>query len=148
LEVQGAKSLIIITYQILSHKYNKWVSLKAYMILNSLEVVFWAAVAFMMIQVNLKFCMGTNCILSWAVCGVGGTLRYVLKNVLELPFRRHDGWLLFHSAVAAWTAVVLSRIGITSRQMDIIVEPRLPLRTILLRMDAHSNELTLKGNRH
>lgn len=36
---QGARSLIIIAYIMLSEKYQKWNSLKAYMILNSLEVV-------------------------------------------------------------------------------------------------------------
>jgi hypothetical protein len=78
--IQGAKSLIIILYQVVtehSAKFRKWGSLKANMILNCLEVVFWAAVVFMMIQANLNFCVGTNCILSWAVAGVGGLLRFV-----------------------------------------------------------------------
>ncbi|KAN0098319.1 hypothetical protein V8E51_013982 [Hyaloscypha variabilis] len=83
----GAKSLIIIDYQLLiehTQKCKKWASLKANMILNSLEVLFWAAVVFMMIQAVVKFCVGTSCILSWVVCVLGGIL----------------------SAVAAWTAVV------------------------------------------
>lgn len=79
--------MIIILYQICS-EHTKWgarfASKKANMILNCLEVVFWAAVVFLMIQANLNFCVGTNCTISWAVVGVSGTL----------------------SVVAAWTAVV------------------------------------------
>ncbi|KAH6678468.1 hypothetical protein B0J14DRAFT_323904 [Halenospora varia] len=74
---QGAKSLIIILYQVItehSARCRKWASLKANMILNSLEIVFWAAVVFLMIQANLKFCVGTNCVLSWCVCCVAGLL--------------------------------------------------------------------------
>ncbi|VZI21000.1 unnamed protein product [Fusarium fujikuroi] len=46
----GAKSLIILAYEILTEhsiRFHRWSSLKAYFILNALEVVFWAAVAFM-----------------------------------------------------------------------------------------------------
>ncbi|KAH8665898.1 hypothetical protein BGZ60DRAFT_432073 [Tricladium varicosporioides] len=73
----GAKSLIIILYQVItehSARCRKWASLKANMILNSLEIVFWAAVVFLMIQANMKFCVGTNCVLSWCVCCVAGLL--------------------------------------------------------------------------
>jgi hypothetical protein len=55
----------------------KWRSLKANMILNCLEVVFWAAVVFVMTQANLKFCAGRSCVLSWIVCALGGILRYI-----------------------------------------------------------------------
>ncbi|KAG4417913.1 hypothetical protein IFR04_008967 [Cadophora malorum] len=68
----AAKSLIIIAYQILSKKYNKWFSLKANMILNCLEIVFWAAVVFMSIQANMQSCNGIHCTLSWIVCVLGG----------------------------------------------------------------------------
>jgi hypothetical protein len=87
---KGAKSLIIIAYQLLTEhtqKCKRWASLKANMILNSLEVVFWAAVVFMIIQANLKFCVGTSCIVSWVVCVLGGILRYVL-NFLSYIDRR------------------------------------------------------------
>lgn len=77
--IKGAKSIIIILYEVISERMGKWASLKANMILNCLEVVFWAAVAFLGIQANMKFCVGTNCIVAWAVCGVAGTLRYVLS---------------------------------------------------------------------
>ncbi|KPM34459.1 hypothetical protein AK830_g12119 [Neonectria ditissima] len=66
----GAKSLIIIGYQLLTEHVNrlhKWGSLKAYAILNSLEVVFWGAVAFMSLTANTKTCIGTSCALGWVV---------------------------------------------------------------------------------
>ncbi|KAH6721950.1 hypothetical protein BKA61DRAFT_666695 [Leptodontidium sp. MPI-SDFR-AT-0119] len=73
----AAKSLIIIAYQVLSKKYNKWFSLKANMILNCLEIVFWAAVVFMSIQANMKSCNGIHCTLSWVTCVLGGIISAV-----------------------------------------------------------------------
>lgn len=65
--------MIIIMYQILTThvtRFRRWQSLKAYAILNGLEVVFWAAVVFLVIQANIQVCVGTGCYLSWAVVGV------------------------------------------------------------------------------
>ncbi|GME65172.1 putative cytochrome p450 [Neofusicoccum parvum] len=73
----GAKSLIIIAYQLLTchvEKFKKWASPKANAILNTLEIVFWAAVTFMVFQANLNSCTGTSCILSWIVVGLAGIL--------------------------------------------------------------------------
>ena len=56
--------------------FKKWSSLKAYVILNALEIVFWGAVVFMMIQANLKFCEGMSCTLSWIVVVLGIVMRY------------------------------------------------------------------------
>jgi len=72
--------LIIILYQVVtghSARFHKWASLKANMILNCLEVVFWGAVVFLGIQANMNYCVGTNCTLSWVVCIIGGTLSTV-----------------------------------------------------------------------
>ncbi|KAF2757396.1 hypothetical protein EJ05DRAFT_388571 [Pseudovirgaria hyperparasitica] len=69
----GAKSLIILQYQLLTEhvaRLRKWRSLKAFTILNSLEIVFWAAVVFLIIQANIKICVGTGCILSWIVMAI------------------------------------------------------------------------------
>ncbi|KAF5979579.1 hypothetical protein FBULB1_5654 [Fusarium bulbicola] len=79
----GAKSLIILTYEILTEhfiRFHRWHSLKAYFILNAMEVVFWAAVAFMMIQGNSKLCVGTSCALGWVVFVLAGILRHVILN--------------------------------------------------------------------
>ncbi|CAJ0538533.1 Ff.00g065940.m01.CDS01 [Fusarium sp. VM40] len=89
----SAKSLIILLYQLLSEHvqaFKKWSSLKAYVILNALEIVFWGAVAFMMIQANLKFCEGFTCILSWIVCVLGiimSTIASYLTVITWLDFR-------------------------------------------------------------
>ncbi|KAH7135537.1 hypothetical protein B0J11DRAFT_596654 [Dendryphion nanum] len=64
----GAKSLIIIAYELLSEhtqRFRKWSSLKAYAILNGLEVVFWSAVCFLSMQGLMKNCTGTSCALGW-----------------------------------------------------------------------------------
>ncbi|KAH6950393.1 hypothetical protein BKA56DRAFT_682552 [Ilyonectria sp. MPI-CAGE-AT-0026] len=69
----SAKSLMILFYEILSSKvrmFKKFKSLKAYFILNALEIVFWGAVVFLMIQANIKFCEALNCTLSWVVVGL------------------------------------------------------------------------------
>ncbi|KAK7217742.1 hypothetical protein V2G26_005745 [Clonostachys chloroleuca] len=66
----GAKSLVVIAYQLLSEHLAQWkrfASLKANLILNSLEIVFWAAVAFMAIQSNTRSCKGASCGLGWGV---------------------------------------------------------------------------------
>ncbi|KAI1036309.1 hypothetical protein LB503_003464 [Fusarium chuoi] len=79
----GAKSLIILAYEILTEhsiRFHRWSSLKAYFILNALEVVFWAAVAFMMIQGNSRLCVGTSCALGWVVFVLAGVSRYVLLS--------------------------------------------------------------------
>jgi hypothetical protein len=70
---QGAKSLIIIGYQLISEHVRscqKWHSYKANAILNSLEIVFWAAVCFLTIQANIQSCLGNACIMSWIVMGI------------------------------------------------------------------------------
>ncbi|KAH0364271.1 hypothetical protein KCU65_g6905, partial [Aureobasidium melanogenum] len=70
----GAKSLMFIAYQLLTEhvaRFRRWRSYKAFFILNSLEIVFWAAVAFLVIQANLSRCIGTSCILSWVVAALG-----------------------------------------------------------------------------
>ncbi|KAF7553461.1 hypothetical protein G7Z17_g3615 [Cylindrodendrum hubeiense] len=96
----GAKSLIIIFYQLLTEHVdalNRWASLKACAILNSLEVVFWGAVAFMTLQANLKKngCEGTSCTLGWVVVAVAGILNILanytaILSVLDwYHFRNH-----------------------------------------------------------
>lgn len=70
--------MIIIIYQLLTGhvaRFQKWASFKANAILNSLEVVFWAAVLFMVFRANLQSCSGTSCILSWVVVGLAGILQ-------------------------------------------------------------------------
>ncbi|KAH6986914.1 hypothetical protein EDB80DRAFT_589804 [Ilyonectria destructans] len=81
----SAKSLVILLYEILTEhirSLKRWQSLKAYTILNALEIVFWGAVVYLTIQANTKYCVGTTCVLGWAIVGLAITLRY---------FRQTDG---------------------------------------------------------
>ncbi|GKT64251.1 cytochrome P450 [Colletotrichum tofieldiae] len=76
----GAKSLVIILYQVLTEHVSalkRWASLKANLILNALEIVFWAAVAYMSIQSNTQQCVGTTCTLGWVVVVIGILLSIV-----------------------------------------------------------------------
>ncbi|KAE8357930.1 hypothetical protein BDV27DRAFT_150894 [Aspergillus caelatus] len=75
----GAKSLVIVLYQLLTEHITalrKWGNLKAYTILNALEIVFWAAVAVLTIQANVQMCVAPGCILGWGVAITGINLRY------------------------------------------------------------------------
>jgi hypothetical protein len=71
---------MFIAYQISTEHvqaFRRWQSYKAYWILNALEVVFWAAVTFLVMQANLARCVGVGCRLSWVVMGLSVILRYV-----------------------------------------------------------------------
>ena len=75
---QGAKSLLFIAYQLVTEhvqRFRRYRSLKAYWILNSLEIVFWAAVCFLVIQANVARCEGVGCTLSWVVVAIAIVLR-------------------------------------------------------------------------
>lgn len=80
----GAKSLIFIAYQILTEHvayFHRWASLKANLIINALEQVFWGAVVFLVIQANISRCVGIGCTLSWVVVGLSIVLTYVHPSV-------------------------------------------------------------------
>jgi hypothetical protein len=69
---------VIILYQLFTEhvsRFHRWASLKAYLILNSLEIVFWAAVVFLVMQANLQMCVGTGCALGWVVIVLAGNMR-------------------------------------------------------------------------
>lgn len=72
--------MIIIAYELSTEhvrSLQKWRSYKAYFILNALEVVFWGAVTFLVMQSNLSVCKGVSCKLSWAVVAISIVIRYV-----------------------------------------------------------------------
>ncbi len=74
--------MIIISYQILTEhfaRFHKWRSIEAYAILNGLEVIFWAAVVFLVIQANIQVCVGIGCTLSLIWVGVSVVITYVLS---------------------------------------------------------------------
>ncbi|KAM0275037.1 hypothetical protein ACHAQH_007644 [Verticillium albo-atrum] len=77
------KSLIIIGYQLLSQhttRYRKWESLKANMILNFIEPVFWFVV------IILKF-MGMSRSCTGGSCGVNVVLTLVATAILVLTIQ-------------------------------------------------------------
>ncbi|KAH7069463.1 hypothetical protein FB567DRAFT_555006 [Paraphoma chrysanthemicola] len=77
----GAKSLVLLAYMVLTdhvQRFRRWHSYKANVIISLLEIVFWGAVAFLVMQANLKQCSGTMCYLSWVVVGLS-----VVMNILE-----------------------------------------------------------------
>ncbi|KKK19195.1 hypothetical protein AOCH_006754, partial [Aspergillus ochraceoroseus] len=101
----GAKSLVIILYQLLSEhvsSFKKWASLKAYLILNSLEIVFWAAVMVLVLQGNIQVCEGTTCALGWVVVVLSVLMRYDPPN----PGRKKDPDANFLSLLSTYTATI------------------------------------------
>ncbi|KAF2251405.1 hypothetical protein BU26DRAFT_563344 [Trematosphaeria pertusa] len=73
----GAKSIIILAYQLLTEhtsRFHKWASPKANTILNGLEILFWSAVCFLGMQSMMRkgACSGnsTACAMGWVVVGL------------------------------------------------------------------------------
>ncbi|KAF2123026.1 hypothetical protein BDV96DRAFT_681612 [Lophiotrema nucula] len=86
----GAKSLIFLLYQLLSEyapAFKRWHSYKANAIINCLEVVFWGAVAFLVMQANLKRCTGVSCYLSWGVVGLAVVLNISMSYTAAITIR-------------------------------------------------------------
>ncbi|KAF3764138.1 hypothetical protein M406DRAFT_260275 [Cryphonectria parasitica EP155] len=74
----SAKSIAFIGYQVVTEhvaQFRRWKSLKAYAIINGLEIVFWGAVVFLLIQANVARCIGTGCTLSWVVVSISIVMR-------------------------------------------------------------------------
>ncbi|KAH6673910.1 hypothetical protein F5X68DRAFT_278445 [Plectosphaerella plurivora] len=90
----GAKSLIIIAYQLLTEhvrKLARFYSTKACLILNSLEIVFWGAVVYMSYTVTSKMCplsgsLSTSCILGWTVIALAVIIAIMSAYAAILSF--------------------------------------------------------------
>ncbi|RDW60591.1 hypothetical protein BP6252_11974 [Coleophoma cylindrospora] len=79
----GAKSLMFILYQMLTKHvaaFRRWKSAKANAILNIIDIVSWAAVAYLGIQSNMKRCVGTSCLLSWIV-----VILAIILSIISIP---------------------------------------------------------------
>ncbi|KAI4601671.1 hypothetical protein KJ359_011802 [Pestalotiopsis sp. 9143b] len=66
----GAKSLVILAYELITEHWSRarrWASLKANTILNCLEILFWAAIAYLAIASNVSSCVSTGCTLNWVI---------------------------------------------------------------------------------
>lgn len=60
---QSVKSLVVLAYEISTEsflKFRRFASMKAYMILNMVEFVFWVAAAVICIM-GMKSCSGVGC---------------------------------------------------------------------------------------
>ncbi|THY11789.1 hypothetical protein D6D02_05552 [Aureobasidium pullulans] len=100
----GAKTIVVISYQLLTthvSSLRRWRSLKAYLILNSLEVVFWLAVVFLTAQGMSRFCQG-------GYCGVSVVM--VILAVIVANF-------------SLWTAIVSQKLR---REEKYAAQPELP----------------------
>ncbi|KAG7120620.1 hypothetical protein HYQ44_005116 [Verticillium longisporum] len=89
----GAKSLIIIAYQVFSEP-GRWLrrfeSLKANFILNIVEVAAWGAVVYMVISSTLKQCdgfKGTSCMLAWGVIALAGNICAVSAVAVFMSYK-------------------------------------------------------------
>ncbi|KAF7544308.1 hypothetical protein G7Z17_g10058 [Cylindrodendrum hubeiense] len=70
----SVKTIVILTYQLVtehSSRFKKWGSLKAYAILNTMEILFWFVVIILAFMGISTFCQGANCALIWLVALVG-----------------------------------------------------------------------------
>ncbi|KAI0177068.1 hypothetical protein BJ166DRAFT_572935 [Pestalotiopsis sp. NC0098] len=66
----GAKSLAILAYELITEHWSRarrWASLKANTILNCLEILFWAAIAYLAIASNISSCVSIGCTLNWVI---------------------------------------------------------------------------------
>ncbi|ETS73839.1 hypothetical protein PFICI_14785 [Pestalotiopsis fici W106-1] len=68
--VMGIKTFVVITYQLVTthvQRYKKWASLKAYSVLNFMEILFWFVVIIVTFMGISTFCQGASCGLSWII---------------------------------------------------------------------------------
>jgi hypothetical protein len=76
-DCQAAKSLVIISYQLMTENIkalHRYASLKAFLILDVLEVGFWIAAIVLIVMGMVKTCTGLNCTLSGVVIGLAVVL--------------------------------------------------------------------------
>ncbi|KAH7165657.1 hypothetical protein EDB81DRAFT_260860 [Dactylonectria macrodidyma] len=76
----SVKTIVILTYQLVTEhasRFKKWASLKAFAILNTLEILFWFVVVIITFMGISTFCQGTNCAMSWLVALVAFLLTAV-----------------------------------------------------------------------
>ncbi|KAH6688971.1 hypothetical protein F5X68DRAFT_76128 [Plectosphaerella plurivora] len=89
----GAKSILFIVYQILterSARFQKWASLKANLILNTIEIPFWLVVIILKFSSINTFCSGTSCGIS-IVIGLMAIIIFIV--VLQVAVISWMDWL-------------------------------------------------------
>lgn len=67
---QSVKTLAIVSYQLLSEhtqRFAKWRSLKANLVLNCIEPVFWLTLVILKFMGTAAFCSEGSCAVSWLI---------------------------------------------------------------------------------
>lgn len=68
--LQAVKSIIIITYQLVTEhmaRFARWRSFKANVILNCIEIVFWLAAIVVKFMGISRRCSGGSCAVNWII---------------------------------------------------------------------------------
>ncbi|KAH8748649.1 hypothetical protein F5883DRAFT_473857 [Diaporthe sp. PMI_573] len=97
--VMGIKTLVVLSYQLTTThitKFKRWQSLKAYQILNTMEILFWFVVVIITFMGISAYCRNTYCGLSWLAVLIAITLMLL----------------------AFWTAVVSRHKRIETKQFE------------------------------
>jgi hypothetical protein len=92
---KGVKSILFIAYQIVterSTRYRKWASLKANVVLNSIEIPFWLVVIILKFMGVSTFCSGSSCGVS-VIIGLVAIVIFVI--VLQVAAISWIDWLHF-----------------------------------------------------
>ena len=75
--VMGIKTIVVISYQLLTthvSKLRRWRNLKVYLVINSMEVVFWFVVVIITGMGMSRYCQGAYCGLSVLMLFIALTL--------------------------------------------------------------------------
>ncbi|KAF2798791.1 hypothetical protein K505DRAFT_371434 [Melanomma pulvis-pyrius CBS 109.77] len=116
----GAKSLVFLAYQLCTEhmrRFKRWASLKAYFIINAMEVIFWVAVAGLNVQSNMKRCRGTTCALSWVVVVIAGVIHFFsgwMAAICWCDWRYFKAWGVERGATSSNS----SRSGLTNIDIE------------------------------
>ncbi|KAL6404541.1 hypothetical protein AUP68_13934 [Ilyonectria robusta] len=89
----AVKTIIVLLYQLLTEKadrFKKWGSLKAYAILNTLEIVFWFVVIIVTFMGVSTFCQGANCAFAWLVALNGFLLMFTSFWAAVISWKNHN----------------------------------------------------------
>lgn len=103
------KTIVVLLYQILSshvERFRKWASLKAYAILNFMEILFWFVVVIVTFIGVSQFCSGVSCGLTWISVLIAIILWYVDFTFPPNLVKASSNILPINSVLASWTAVV------------------------------------------
>lgn len=103
------KTIFVLLYQVLSshvERFRKWANLRAYAILNFMEILFWFVVVIITFMGISKFCSGVSCGLTWVSVLIAIILWYVDFTFPLNLVKASSNILRIDSTLASWTAVV------------------------------------------